>query len=205
VLECDTFGSTKLVDVYADGSYQTQLSVSASGQQVRQFSFAQFKGRVLRLVPADEVRWILYRHSWIFDEEPLSLTRWESQELTLGAVGWKTPIFGHITILSTADVTMQVTAYRQDGTSVAKTLTLASTGGTKQSLFKGFEAVKGVLYKFVFTSSAAFHLYREETILWVHNWTTNQDYEIKPFGNDDLDLVRSMQDASLTAARGGGG
>lgn len=206
VLECDTFGNAKSVEVQADGVTQgSPLSVNASGQQVLQFSFPQFRGRVLRLRPADEVRWILYRHSWIFDEEPLSLTRWESQELALGAVGWKSPIYGHITILSTAAVTLTVVAHRQDGTSVTNPYTLPSTAGSKRTLFLGFDAMKGVLFKFTFTSAAAFYLYREETILQVHNWTTNQSHEIKPFGNDDLDLVRSMQDASLTAARGGGG
>ena len=205
VLECDTFGTAKSIEVQADGATIATLSVTASGQQVLQFSFAQARARLLRLRPADEVRWILYRHSWLFDEEPLSLTRWESQELTLGAVGWKTAHFGQITLLSTTDVTLTVVAHRQDGTSVSKDYTIPSTSGNKRTLFVPFDAMKGVLYKFTFTSASPFYLYREETILWVHNWTTNQSHEIKPFGNDDLDLVRSMQDASLTAARGGGG
>src|SRR5260221_731872 len=201
VLECDTFGLAKDIQVQADGAPQTPISLSAAtGRRVVEFSFAQFKGRLLRLRPADEVKWILYTYSWIFDEEPLSLLRWETQELTLGAVGWKTPIYGHITILSTTDVNLQVTAFRQDGTSLVKNYTLLSTGGAKLARFVQFEATKGALYKFLFTSTSPFFLYREESSLMIHNWTTGQDYEIKRFGTDDLDLIRASQNAALTAA-----
>lgn len=204
VLECDTFGNAKSIQLQADGATQTTISLTAAtGRRVVEFSFAQWKGRLLRLRPADEVKWILYSHSWIFDEEPLALLRWETQELALGEVGWKTPLYAHVALLSTADVSMQVIAYRQDGTSVTKTYTILSTAGAKLTRYVQFEATKGVMYKLIFTSSVAFYLYREETILWIHNWTTGQDYEIKRVGTDDLDLIRASQNAMLTAARVG--
>jgi len=202
VLECDTFGNAKSLQLQADGATQATISLTAaSGRRVVEFSFAQWKGRLLRIRPADEVKWILYSFSWIFDEEPLALLRWETQELALGEVGWKTPLYAHVALLSTADVTLQVIAYRQDGTSVTKTYTILSTAGAKVTRYVQFEAQKGVLYKLIFTSTTPFYLYREETILWVHNWTTGQDYEIKRAGTDDLDLVRASQNAALTAAR----
>lgn len=207
LMECDTGGIDKGIDIYADGAAQQSIVVNASGRQVLQFSFVQFRGRILRLTPTDTTQWMLYDFRWIFDEEPLSLSRWESQEIDHGFHGQQVPLFGHICIRSVSDVTLTMIAYRQDGTSVTKPYTLPSTAGAKTKLFVPFDATRGVLFKYTFTSEdQPFWLYREESIIRIQPWGQGGFLELAPFGDDDLDTpIRGMQDAGIAAARSGSG
>jgi hypothetical protein len=205
LLEVDTYGISKSILVQGDGATQTTITVQASGRQVVEITWPEFRARILRILPADETRWILYQFRWIFDEEPLQISRWESQPINHGHTGEQTPLYANISIVSAAAVTLTLTAYRQDGTSVVKTYTLSSTAAAKTTLFVPFEAVRGTLFKYLFTSTAPFYLYREETVVVTQPWGIPDAIRARPFGNDNLDLVRGMQDAGLVAARGGGG
>jgi hypothetical protein len=207
LFEVDTGGLAKSVNILADGVVQQNITVNATGRQVLQFSFTQFRGRILRLAPTDTVQWMLYDFRWIFDEEPLSLLRWESQEVDHGFHGQQTPLFAHISLRSTAPVTLTLTAFRQNGTSTAKTYVIASTAGAKQKVFLPFEAQRGVLFKYLFTSQEVpFWLYREESTVRIQPWGSPDPLEVAPFGNDDLTVpMRNMTDAGIAAARSGAG
>lgn len=211
MLECDTGGVSKNIDIQADGVTQTTISVTAAGRRSLLFSWAEFRGRLLRLKPTGNElgprTWILWRYRWIFDEEPAQLTRWESQPLTYGVPGWTVLLYGWITLASTADVTLTLTAYKPDGTvfGTAYTTTLTSTGGVQRRLYVPFGARKGVTWKWLFTSSAAFWLYKPESEIYVQPWNGGDAQWVKPFGDDDLDGVRGLSDAGLGAERSGGG
>jgi hypothetical protein len=62
-----------------------------------------------------------------------------------------------------------------------------------------------MLFKYIFTSPAPFHLHREESSVIVQPWAGEQPLETRPFGSDDIDGVRAMRSARLIAAKGGGG
>jgi hypothetical protein len=204
LIECDTGDVEKTIAIQADGSTKEHIKVRAAGRKVLQFSFPQFQGRILRFYPTDTVQWMLYRFKWIFDEEPLSLLRWESQELDHGFQGWKTPLFMQVTLRSNQAVVLTVRTYRQDGNFLDRLYTIPSTGGIKQMRFVPFKATKGVLFKYLWNAGDdPFWLYREETKLTIQPWGGSQHIEVKPFGSDDLDLVRSMVDAESAAARPG--
>lgn len=207
LMECDTGGIAKGIDIYADGAAQTSIVVTAAGRQVLQFSFVQFRGRILRLTPTDTTQWMLYDFRWIFDEEPLSLSRWESQEIDHGFHGQQVPLFGHICIRSVSPVTLTMIAYRQDGTFTTSPYTLPSTAGAKTKLFVPFDATRGVLFKYTFTSEELpFWLYREESIIRVQPWGQESYLEGVYFGDDDLGMpIRNMTDAGVAAARSGSG
>ena len=211
-LEVDTFGRTKLVNVEADGQVVTQIPVTTNGRRVVQFAFPQQMGRLMRLHPSTStagVPWFLYKFDWIFDEEPLQLARWETQELSYGIPGWKYPLFAWITIRAGAQVLFTLQAYREAGSPIPTDnpfpYIIAPTGPTKRAVYIPFDAMKGLLFKHTFESAAPFHLFREESTLVVQPWAGDMALERRPFGNDDLDLVRGMQSARLTAAKGGGG
>lgn len=191
VLECDTFGQTKSLNVQADGATQATISVSANGRQILHFSFAQFQGRMLRLNPADSVPWMLYSFQWIFDNEPLSLGRWESQMTNHGIPGDQTPTHGYIVLRSTATVNMELTTYRQDLSTYVRTYSIASTAGVKKWNFVPFQDSRGVLFKYIFTSAAAFWLYRGESSVFIVPWG-GDGVERKPFGDDDTDETRGQ-------------
>lgn len=202
VFECDTGGLDKTIEILADGVVQQTITVNASGRQVVEKSWPQFVGRLLRMRPTDSNEWKLYSYSWIFDQEPLSLTRWETQPLTHNIPGWHSLLFGHIMVKSSADVTLTITGYRQDGTTFSDAYTLTNTSGVPVKRFLGFNARKAIAWKYLFTSASAFWLYREETDIWVQPWTGAPTIA-KPFGSDDLDLTRSLNDAAFIADKSG--
>lgn len=204
VFQCDTFGLDKTVTVECDGVVVETLTINTNGRKVVQKAFPQHLGRVFRVYPTDNNPGRLYSLWWVFDSEPLALDRWETQEIDHSVPAWHYPIYGHITLKSTATVTLTLTGYNQSGVATIKTYTISSTGGVKQKVFVPFQAMKGILFKYVLTSADPFWLYREETAVAVRIWGTDATMNAKPFGNDDLDPTRVMTRAESAAARSGG-
>lgn len=204
VFECDTFNTDKTVTVECDGVVVETLTINANGRKVVQKSFPQHLGRVFRVYPTDDYPSRLYSVQFVFDGEPFKLDRWETQETTLGIDGWSYCTYGHITVKSTAAVNLSITTYNQLGVATTKDYELESTGDTKVKLFVPFEAMKGILHKFILTSDEPFFLYQEETTVYVRQWGTDATATVHPFGDADLDPTRNMVNAQLAAARPGG-
>lgn len=208
IFECDTFGQTKSVTIEVDGVVVETLAVNTDGRKVVEFSFPQHEGRVFRILPIDAQPSRLYSAQWIFDQEPLKLTRWESQLVDHGiAAPFFSLLYGHLTLRSTSIVTLTLThQLNQRGSTHTETYELPSTGGVKQKHHVPFVALKGVLVKYVLTADTAFVLYREESQVVVQPWGAAQPIVVQPFGNDDITVpTRSMIGAEGAAARSGGG
>ena len=201
-LECDTFGLNKTVTIEVDGAVAATLTINTPDRRVVHEAFPQVRGRVVRILPTDNNPGRLYTASLIFDQEPLGLDRWETQELDLGSPGWKALLEGWITLRSSAAVNLDVVYVREDGTSTTRSYTLPDTAGVKTPHYLTFEADKAVLFKFLLTSASDFWLYKEETSLKIMQWNGGV-IEAKPFGNDDLDQHRSMWSAEGAASQGG--
>lgn len=183
------------------------LTVNTTGRTVVQLALSQqFLGRVWRMFPVDSNPGRLYSAEPIFDEEPWCLTRWESQETNHGIPGWFYPLYAHITIKSSADVTLTVLMqYNQVGGTAQNSYVIPATGNQKQRRFlPGFVAGKGVLIKYILTSPTPFWLYRDETTVAIQPWGAYQSIVVSPFGNDDLDPTRPMTHAVLAAEASGG-
>lgn len=209
IFECDTFGQNKQVQVEVDGAIVETLTVNATGRKVVQLALTvQQLGRVWRMFPVDGNPGRLYTVQPIFDEEPFQLTRWETQETNHGLPGWFAPIFGHITLKSTAIVTLQVQLQiNQRGTTVTEDYEIPPTANQKIRHYQSFRTRhggKGVLVKYVLTSPAPFYLYREETVITVQPWGAADPILVQPFGSDDLDPTRPMRQSTLAAAAPGG-
>ena len=207
VLECDTFGLDKSVNIEADGAVVEVLTVNTNGRRVVQIALAtQQLGRVWRMFPTDANPGRLYSAEPLFDEEPFQLDRWETQETNHNLPGWFYPLYGHITLKSTAEVTLTVTMHHnQTGGTTTETYTIPSTSGVKQRRFlAGFRAGKGVLIKYTLTSDDPFWLYRDETTIVIQPWGAQDPITVQPFGNDDQDPSRTMTHAVLAAQSSGG-
>lgn len=206
VFECDTFGANKSVTIEADGVIMETLTVNANGRKVVQVALAQqYLGRVWRMFPTDANPGRLYSAQPIFDEEPFQLTRWETQETNHNLPGWFYPLWAHIVLKSTQDVTLTVTmAASQTGRVITETYVIPNTGGLKQRRFVTFKAGKGVLIKYVLTSPVAFFLYRDETEMAIQPWAATNPISVRPFGNDDVDPTRTMTNATIAASTPGG-
>ncbi len=209
LLECDTFGQDKSVTVEIDQVVVHTQIVNTTNRQVVHIAFPQARGRVFRIYPIDDNPGRLYTSAWLFDEEPLQLTRWESQEQSNeGIKDFHLLIDGQIAIRSNSDVTLTTFAYGQDGVALggAHVYMLPSTGGVKSMLSAHtfLTPQKGLLWKFILTCAAGFWLYSEESWFTFQPLSGGPTRQVFVVGNDDLDPAREMRDASLTATRAGG-
>jgi IPT/TIG domain len=208
IFECDTFGQSKSVQVEVDGTVVETLTVTTSGRRVVQLALTdQHLGRVWRMFPVDANPGRLYSAEPIFDEEPFQLSRWETQETNHGLPGWFYPLYAHITLKSTADVTLRtILHHNQTGGTTVNDYVIPTTTGVKHRRFlPGFKAGKGVLIKYILTSAQPFFLYRDETTVVVQPWGGYDAVTVQPFGNDDQDPSRPMTHAMLAAQASGGG
>lgn len=211
VIEADTFGQAKTVNVEADGVVVATITpVTHAGRTIKNYTFAQVLGRVFRIIPTDTAPSRLYTAQPLFDEEPFALARWESQllDFNLPASGWGSILSADLTYRSTDAATLTVTYYSASSIVPLGTITLPvpSTAGVKQKLFIPFPPNKGVLFKLVFAVTndhPVLTLYKEESRLRVQPWSSPLAL-LKPFGNDDLDPTREMTKAAVAAGRQGG-
>ncbi len=206
IFEVDTFGQNKNVRVEVDGTLVETLAINASGRSVIQRALTnQALGRVWRMYPADGNPGRLYSAQPIFDEEPFALKRWETQETHHGIDGWFYLTTGHLTLKSTAPSMLTVTMLiNQQGGRITREYEIPSTGGEKQKRFVTFDAIKGVLVKYVLTSAEDCWVYEEESNFTVHPWGRSPII-VHPFGNDAADPTRGMTHSAVAAARSGGG
>lgn len=192
VIRCDTFGLEKTLQIQADGvNVGAPLSVTATGPQVVMVAFPQVQGRVFRILPTDANPGRVWEIEPIFDEEPLQLDRWETQQIDHGVVGYHMLLRGFVTLRSSAEVTLTLVSYNQNGGIVqTQVYAIPSTAGVKAKCWVPFEAAKGVLYKYLFESDGDFFLYREESAVIVQVWGGGGEQPVRPFGTDDMDKVR---------------
>jgi hypothetical protein len=205
LIEADTFNAAKTVVVDIDQSLVAQSNaLTFNGRGIQHVSFAKQRGRVFRLRSTDSNFGKLYKWQPIFDEEPLSLTRWETQERPhQGLEGrWQKPLDGWITIRSSGAVNLQVISYGPAGAVLdTSNYTLLSTAGAKQKLRVPLNPAKGLLFAYLLSSTSAFWLYKEESELLVEDWESGKAGWVPlPASNDDLDPFRQMGNATVAAS-----
>lgn len=214
LLEADTFNAAKtvVIDLVDSNSVQQVLqqsnALTFNGRGVQHITFSKLRGRLFRLRATDANFGKFYRWQPIFDEEPLSLRLWQTQERPhQGMEGrWQKPLEGFIAIRSTAPVNLRVISYGLSGAALdTSNYTLVSTAGTKQKLRVPLNPAKGLLFEYMLSSSSAFWLYKEESELLVEDFNSGQAAWCPlPSSNDDLDPARQMGN-SIAAARTPGG
>lgn len=206
VFECDTFGQNKAVTIEADGVVVETITVNTAGRKIVQRALQRQQiGRVWRMFPVDGNPGRLYSAQPIFDEEPFCLDRWETQETNHNLPGWFYPLWGHLVLKSTQDVTLTIVmSSSQTGRLTTETYVIPATGGVKQRRFVTFRAGKGVLIKYLLTSPDPFWLYRDELVVEIQPWGAAASIKVRPFGNDDVDPTRTMTNATFAATTPGG-
>lgn len=209
VLDCDTQGQTKTLIIEGtlyDSAVFTiaTIQVNANGRRRLAFSWPMLPASLIRVRPDDANPWIKWGSQWIFDEQPLRLGRWETDQLTFG-FEWSSILWAFICYQSAQPVTLTHKQWNEAGVLTTKTYLLPATaGGLRQRTRQTFEAGKGVLHQLVFTADERFLLFREETHFVVKPWQGEATIK-HPVGNDDLSLVRGMQSSEGTAVTPGGG
>lgn len=201
LLECDTGGASKTVQVQADGATVRTITVAANGRQVLHVSFPQFRARVLRLLPSDTALSRLWTVQWVFDEEPLALDRWETQLLDHQQNDYHSIFRMIVDYRASANITLTVEGYSREGLRLFQDTYLLPATSERTKKVLALNSRMAILWKYIFTSGAAFNLYREGCALSVIpiNGTERRDMPA-PFGNDDLDHMRSLGNASGIAS-----
>jgi hypothetical protein len=205
LIEADTFGQQKTLQVVLDGGSTPAhtFTLQTSGRQFKHVAFpAQLDARLVRLVPSDSSVWIPYEIRWVFDQDPLELTRWETQEVDHGIPDEQTLLWAYVTLRSSADVTLEITARRTGGTTLSGSVVIPSTGGDRRKVYVTLPALKGVLFRYVFSAETAFRLFREESVVLVQPWGADAPAPVQPFGTDAIDQTRFVRDAEGAALRG---
>lgn len=209
LLEADTFGQPKVVVVDLDQTLQVDIrTLTFPGRGVQHISFPKQRFRLARMRSVDSTLALLpskfYRWQPIFDEEPLALARWETQERPFeGMAGrWQKPLEAFVTLRSTALVNWTLTSYGMAGAALnSSSYNIPSTGGGKSKVRVPLNAAKGLLFAHLFTSSGnPLYIYREESEVLVEDWETGQAKWVALYpSNDDLDPGRTMGDARSRA------
>jgi len=215
LIEADTFNAAKTVVldlVDADGVQQlaqNTLTLTRNGRGVYQHSFAKLRGRLFRLRTTDANSGKFYRWQPIFDEEPLALARWETQERPFAGMAgrWQKPLEAFLALRSSAQVDWLLTSFGAAGASLnASTYSVASTAGAKQKVRVPMNAAKGLLFSHLFTSASPIWIYREESEMLVEDWESGQAQWVPLFpSNDDLDPPRQMDHTPAGSSIVGGG
>jgi hypothetical protein len=209
--EADTGNVPKTVLVeytVANGAIQTAASLTVQTDGVRQvtYTWPAVYADLIRLRAADATEWQLGPIlGWKAELIPVGLYRWETQEIRHGLTNWHSVYSMDVTLRSTAPVTVLLTAFDQLGHGTSLTYTLPSTAGQKSTLFLPLKAMKGIAWKYTFTSTAPFSLYRPETTAIVQPWSGAQMLQLHPFGGDVLELSgsRSTSRANVPYQYGG--
>lgn len=209
LIEADTFNGAKTVVIDIDQALaQDTRTLTFNGRGIQHISFAKLRGRLFRLRSTDANFGKFFRWQPIFDEEPLQITRWQTEERPHeGLEGrWQKPLEAFISIRSAAIVTLRITTFGLSGATLnTSSYTIPSTADTKQKVRVPLNAAKGLLFEYLFTAAAGFWLYKEESELLVEDFNTGQAKwcPLMP-ANDDLDAARTMGVASVAAATPGG-
>lgn len=199
ILECDTGNVAKTVTVEINGSVSQTLTVTANGRSVHNFSWAQVRGRTLRLASTDTVPARLYQVQWIYDDDAYALPWWESQETDHGVGGWFIPVEAWVTLrapLATAHFTLTVFLIQPDGTLTRDVydFTAVASQSVKSVVRVPFLARKAVMARYVLHPNdrsitpvtTQFWLYREETHVLIQPWAGGEAIRAYPFGTDGL-------------------
>lgn len=210
IIEADTLGAVKTVVIDVDQQPAT-VSLGAvvfDGRGVQQFSFAKVRGRLFRLRSTDVNYGKLFSWQPIFDEEPLALRRWQTQERPHeGMAGrWQKPLEAFLSVRADSTVGMRIVSYGLNGVVLNESsYTILSTLGAKQKVRVPLQAAKGVLFEYFLSSTAGFYVYREESEILVEDWASGQAKWTAFFpSNDDLDRARQMGNAVSQAITPGG-
>lgn len=209
LLEADSFGAAKTVVVDIDQSPAVDSrALTFTGRGIQHISFAKQRGRLFRLRSTDNNFGKFYRWQPIFDEEPLSLTRWQTQERPHeGMQGrWQKPLEAFLSLRSSGTVTLQITCYGLAGATLnTSTYPIATTAGAKVKVRVPLNAVKGLLFEYLLTAAAGFWIYREESELLVEDFNSGEAKWVPLLpSNDDLDPSRNMGNARVAASTPGG-
>lgn len=179
LLEADTGGVAKTLSIRdSDGKAVHVFDspaglgrVNHNGRSIIAYSFTTpFITHQVRLEP-DSVGWKMWGIQWIYEAAPESVYTWKTQPTGHGLKGWQHVRQMELAHMSSADLTLTVTV---DG--YPYVYTVANSGGAFVKTLIPLKAVKGKVFQYAVTSSAAFRLWHDDLEVLVREWGAEGEY-----------------------------
>jgi hypothetical protein len=180
-IHADTLGVTRTIEIRSDGNgIPLTVPINTSNEQRITFSFpAPFISKLVRVHPNDTNFWRLFDLDFIWEPAPDLATNWITQGTTLDFPGYWHHRDGYFSLLSSALVTLLVTA---DGAPFS--YALPSTGGLHAKLYAVLKAMKAKEVSYSLTSPSGFRLFKRDCAIRVKGWGDSGPYIAKnPFGD----------------------
>lgn len=184
VLEADTNGQDRTVQVQGDGGIVVgTLTVNHNGLAVKDYpqgsdTWMPQVTHMMRLVPSDPNEWEIFKVKWIYEPSPPASTKWQSQGTSHGFEDFHHLRRVWVAVQNDSPVTMTLNA---DG--VDYSYTIPSVGGLYHKVMVPVQAIKAKLWRYTFTSSSAFRLFLNDSIVEAQGWGLSGPYKnIQPFG-----------------------
>ena len=181
ILDIDTFGEPVDVRVEVDGVISETFSVTTTtGRKVQTLSLKKDTiGKICRLTfnsPGSD-SFEYYNHDFEFLRDPLDVTRYDTYELDFGYSRWKYIRRLWVAAQGASAITLEIFIDEATPASFTTGFTLNSSTGWKRLEIRCPPALKGQLFRFVFTSSTAFKLWLDESDCEWHPLAGERGYE----------------------------
>lgn len=185
-LRADTLNVARTVQVLDDTNTSHSFTPSIvlhNGEQTIAYSFnTPFISHLVRFWPQDANFWRIEGVEWVWEPAPELVTTWTTQETTHDFPGWWSHRDCYMPIVSSADVTLTVTA--RGNTLSPYTYTIASTGSVYSRVYAVLQAMKCLAASYSLTSSAGFRVFQKDMTVNVKSWGSVGPYSPKqPLGD----------------------
>jgi len=197
VIDADTLGVAKTVEIQYEGGVAATLTVKHTGRRAIAYSFSPLNGigpfvaHKLRCIPSDPNPSWFYGKRWVRNIHPECACYWKTQPTTHDLTGYQHVRCIYVALESFGDVLMTVTI---DGVAQPD-YSIPNTGGIYAKRYVPLIANKGLSYEYTFrpdtggdcepnTNGCAFRVFQRDCEVRAKAWGSPEAYQIKlPFGD----------------------
>lgn len=175
-LDIDTRGSDVSVDVQVDSTTVETLTVNTARRLIVPFSLAANTiGKLVRLIFRGTTGFRYFKHLFDFLKDPLQETRYDTYWLDFGYTRWKFIRRVWVASNTPAVVTMEIQIDNESRYTTTFEVA-AGTGWMKTELILP-SGLKGMLFRFIFTSDSAFKIFLDQSDVEWHPLADQRGYE----------------------------
>lgn len=176
VLEIDTNGEDVTVTVQVDNATVDSFTANTSARSVVLRSLpADTMGKLVRVLMSGSVAFQYYRHQFEVTHEPLALTRYDTYELDFNYTRKK--FIRRVWVAGQTPATVTLDIYIDEVLSHTTTFSVNPSSGWTKTKINLPPALKGMVFRFVFTSASAFKLYLDQSDVEWHPLAGDRGYD----------------------------
>lgn len=181
-LAANTFGQTGMIVIQGDNDSR-QIEFNHNGEQTKSYTWEPFITHQVKI--ASSVPWQFFGLQYVYKSEPEKVTRWHTQNTSMGMPGYAHIRDMLITHQSTADIELHIMV---DGVECPPYI-IPHSNDMLAKTYLPIRPLKGKLFQFILTSAEGFRVYISDCEVRVKPWGMAQsDYTTaRPFGDVSYD------------------